>query len=61
MTLLIVLIAVRLDMMIRYSLHKRCGSNSISWNETISIGENAGLMGVYIPPVITKAIDILKG
>lgn len=29
-------------------------------NETISIVENAGLMGVPIPAAITKAIDILK-
>lgn len=29
-------------------------------NETISIIENAGLMGVPIPTVITKAIEVLK-
>ncbi|MCL2224455.1 MAG: phage holin family protein [Defluviitaleaceae bacterium] len=29
-------------------------------NETVSIIENAGLMGVPIPPVLEKAIDILK-
>ncbi|MBO5032567.1 MAG: phage holin family protein, partial [Lachnospiraceae bacterium] len=29
-------------------------------NETISIVENAGLMGVDIPPVIVKAIDVLQ-
>ena len=29
-------------------------------NETISIIENAGLMGLPIPAVITKAVDILK-
>ena len=29
-------------------------------NETISIIENAGLMGVPIPAVLTKAIDVLK-
>ena len=29
-------------------------------NETISIIENAGLMGVPIPAVVAKAIDILK-
>ena len=29
-------------------------------NELISITENAGLMGVPIPSVITKAIEILK-
>ena len=29
-------------------------------NETISIIENAGLMGIPIPAVITKAIEVLK-
>ena len=29
-------------------------------NESISIIENAGLMGVPIPGVIAKAIDVLK-
>ena len=29
-------------------------------NELISIVENAGLMGLPIPAVITNAIDILK-
>ena len=29
-------------------------------NETLSIIENAGLMGLPIPAVITKAVDILK-
>ena len=29
-------------------------------NETISIIENAGLMGVPIPEALTKAVDVLK-
>ena len=29
-------------------------------NETISIVENAGLMGVPIPAALTKAIEVLK-
>ena len=29
-------------------------------NEVISLIENAGLMGVPIPKVLTKAIDVLK-
>lgn len=29
-------------------------------NEVISITENAGLMGIPIPAVIIKAIDVLK-
>ena len=29
-------------------------------NESISIIENAGLMGIPIPSVVAKAIDVLK-
>ena len=29
-------------------------------NECLSIVENAGLMGIKLPPVVTEAIDILK-
>ncbi|MBW8308329.1 MAG: phage holin family protein, partial [Candidatus Paracaedibacteraceae bacterium] len=29
-------------------------------NELISIVENAGLMGMYVPPVIRKAIEVLE-
>ena len=29
-------------------------------NELISLAENAGLMGIPLPAVITKAIDILQ-
>ena len=48
-TLLIVLVACRLDAVIAFVA-----------NETISIIENAGLMGLPIPEVIIKAVDILK-
>lgn len=30
-------------------------------NEGLSIIENAGIIGIPIPKVITKAIDVLKG
>jgi toxin secretion/phage lysis holin len=33
---------------------------SLITNEAISIVENAGCMGIEMPPAITKAIDILK-
>lgn len=33
---------------------------SLITNEAISIVENAGYMGIEMPPAITKAIDILK-
>ena len=34
---------------------------AFSLNELVSIFENAGLMGIKMPTVITKAIDSLKG
>lgn len=58
--LLIVLVATRLDIMIGTSFIKDCCVISFVCNETISITENAGLMGIPIPQVITKAIDVLK-
>ena len=61
MMLLIVLIAVRLDMMIGTHYIKDAVVIAFVANETISIVENAGLMGVSIPPVIAKAIDVLQG
>ena len=58
--LLIVLVATRLDIMIGTFFIKDCCVISFVCNETISITENAGLMGIPIPQVITKAIDVLK-
>ena len=60
MALLIVLIAVRLDMTIGTQYIKDAVVIAFIANEVISIIENAGLMGVPIPAVITKAIDLLK-
>lgn len=60
MTLLIVLVAVRLDMAIGTSFIKDAVVIAYIVNETISIIENAGLMGLPIPQVIGKAIDVLQ-
>ena len=60
MALLIVLVAVRLDLAVGSSFIKDDTVIAFIVNETISIIENAGLMGVPIPEPITKAIDILK-
>lgn len=58
--LLIVLVACRLDL----TLGSDFVRNAVVWafvaNETISIIENAGTMGVPIPKVLMKAIDVLK-
>lgn len=60
MTLLVVLIACRLDLMMGTNFVRDAVVIGYIANETISIIENAGLMGIPIPDVITDAIDILK-
>ena len=59
-SLLIVLVACRLDMVIGSSFIRDATVIAFVANETISIIENAGLMGVPIPSVITSAIEVLK-
>ena len=59
-TLVIVLVAYRLDLLIGTSYIKDAVVIAFCTNELISIIENAGLMGVPIPDTITKAIDVLK-
>lgn len=59
-TLLIVLIACRLDIIIGTNFVRDAVVIGFIANETLSIVENAGLMGVPIPPVIVKAIEVLK-
>ena len=60
MTLFIVLIACRLDLIMGTNFVRDAVVIAYILNETISIIENAGLMGLPIPAVLTKAIDILK-
>lgn len=59
-TLLVVLVACRLDLVIGSNFIRDAVVIAFIANETISIIENAGLMGIPIPPHIMKAIDILK-
>ena len=59
-TLLIVLVACRLDLMIGSNFIRDAVVIAFVANETISIIENAGLMGVPIPAVIVKAIEVLR-
>lgn len=59
-TLLIVLIACRLDLMMGSSFIRDAVVIAFVANETISIVENAGLMGVPIPAAIVRAIEVLK-
>lgn len=59
-TLLIVIIAHRLDLMLGTTMIRDAVVIAFVANETISIIENAGLMGVPIPAAITHAIDVLN-
>ena len=60
MTLLIILIACRLDLMIGTNFIRDAVIIGYIANESISIIENAGLMGLPIPKVIVKTIEVLK-
>lgn len=58
-TLLVVLVACRLDAVLGSTFIRDSVVIAFIANETISIIENAGLMGVPIPSAIRKAIDVL--
>jgi toxin secretion/phage lysis holin len=60
MILLFVLIGYRLDLALDVNYIKDAVCIAFMVNELISIVENAGLMGLPIPSVITKAIDVLN-
>lgn len=60
MTLVFVLVSYRLDLIIGTNYIKNAVIIAFIANELISLVENAGLMGVPLPAVITKAIDILQ-
>lgn len=59
MALAVVLIAYRLDLALGLNFIRNAVIIGFMANELISIVENAGLMGVPLPAVINKAIDIL--
>ena len=59
-SLLFVLIAYRLDIVLGVNYIRTAVIIGFIVNELISIIENAGIMGIPIPGVITKAIDMLK-
>lgn len=60
MTIAIVLVAHQLDVVIGSNFVREGVIIAFIINETISILENAGSMGVKIPPVIKRAIDVLQ-
>ena len=58
--LLLVLVATRLDLILGVDFVRDAVCIGFTANELISIVENAGLMGIPIPKVLTKAIDVLQ-
>ena len=60
MTLLFVMIAYRLDLLIGTEYIRDTVVIGFCANELISIVENAGLMGLPLPKVIIKALDVLR-
>lgn len=60
MTLVFVLVSYRLDLIIGTNYIKNAVIIAFIANELISLVDNAGLMGIKLPPAITKAIDILQ-
>lgn len=59
-TLLIVLLAHRLDLVMGSNFIRDAVVIAFITNETISIIENAGLMGIPVPSVVVRAIEVLK-
>lgn len=60
MTFFIILIAYRLDLLMGTKVVRDSVVIGYISNEVLSIIENMGLMGVPIPPVITRAIEVLS-
>jgi len=59
-TLLIILIAARLDIMTGTEFFRDAAVIAYCINELLSIIENAGLMGIPIPESVKKGIDVLN-
>lgn len=61
MILLFILVGHRLDLLLGSDYIRTALVIAFITNETISITENAGLIGIPIPKPIKDAIDILRG
>lgn len=59
--MLLVLIAHRIDLVLGTNYIKTAAVIAFIVNEVISIIENAGLIGVPMPAIFKKAVDLLKG
>ncbi len=60
-TLLVIMLGAQLDILMDINFVRYGLIIAFISNELISIMENAALMGVNMPPVLTKALDILQG
>lgn len=58
--LLLVLVTVRLDALIGSDFIRNTAIIALVINELLSLLENIGLMGITYPPILDKAIDILR-
>lgn len=58
-TLFMVLVAAQLDLLIGWNMIRDGVVIAFIVNETISITENAGLMGIHVPKIFSHAIDVL--
>lgn len=59
-TLLIVMVGTVLDLMLKTEFIRTGVILAFASNELLSIVENVGLMGIDMPPVIVKALDMLE-
>ena len=59
-TLLLIVVAVRMDILLGTTYIRDAVCISFCLNELLSIIENTTLMGIPYPPVIKKAIDVLQ-
>lgn len=60
LTLCFVMIAHRVDLLLGVNFVRSGVIFAYIANETVSVIENAGIMGVPVPAAIRKAVDILK-
>lgn len=60
MTLAVVFVACRLDMLLGTDFVRNATVIAFVVNETLSIIENAGLMGVPIPAALANSIEVLR-
>lgn len=58
--LLIVLVACRLDITLQVHYIQDAVIIAFISSELLSIVENVGLMGVKLPPIVVKAVDLLN-